>query len=290
MPAHLSLLSIASDLASLTVVPELGGRILELTDLARGRQWMWRNHTVALQPRPPGSVYDDTWVGGYEELFPNDAPTGAYPDHGELWSLPWETTEASGDRVTLEVQGPHTGARVSKQITLTGSVVRIDYRLEHRGPEPLPHLFKLHPAIAVTEHCTIDLPGGRVEPVDPEFGNILQSPYSAPWPGNGDLSRCRAPSSRTREFVYVHDAPEGWCGITDHAAGARLRLHYPTEVFPYCWLFMTYGGWRGHNVVVLEPCTNYPKDLAAAVRGGTAAVLNAHETRAIGVEISLGGS
>ena len=37
---------------------------------------------------------------------------------------------------------------------------------------------------------------------------------------------------------------------------------------------MTYGGWRDHNVVALEPCTNYPKDLAMAIpRGGHAAFL-----------------
>jgi hypothetical protein len=37
---------------------------------------------------------------------------------------------------------------------------------------------------------------------------------------------------------------------------------------------MTFGGWRGLYTVVLEPCTNLPKDLATACRAGRCASIN----------------
>jgi len=61
-------------------------------------------------------------------------------------------------------------------------------------------------------------------------------------------------------------------------------------VFPYCWIFMTYGGWRDHNVVVLEPCTNYPKDLEKAISTGTATVLAPATTREFEVTVSVGSA
>jgi hypothetical protein len=39
-------------------------------------------------------------------------------------------------------------------------------------------------------------------------------------------------------------------------------------IFPCCWLFATYGGWRNYNVAVLEPCTGYPLNFEAMKTAG----------------------
>jgi hypothetical protein len=39
-------------------------------------------------------------------------------------------------------------------------------------------------------------------------------------------------------------------------------------VFSSCWLFASYGGWRNHNVAVLEPCTGYPLNFDALRAAG----------------------
>ena len=56
------------------IIPALGGRVWELEDRIRGRQWIWHREDVPLKASPIGAVYDDVWAGGWEELFPNDAP------------------------------------------------------------------------------------------------------------------------------------------------------------------------------------------------------------------------
>lgn len=253
---------------------------------------MWRSNAVPVGPPGPGSAYDDVWQGGFEELFPNDAPTEtdgmSLPDHGELWSTPWTVFEKGDDFLTLGTVGPIAGLEVFKTLRVDGSIGVLKYRLSHKGDQPLNYLFKLHPAIAIDEQCRIELPGGSVEKVDPSFGNLLGVVVAQPWPTDVDLSRCRAASSTTNEFAYVSDLPIGTCGVVDERAGARIRIDYPREFFPYCWLFITYGGWCDHNVVVLEPCTNYPKDLEEAASRGTCPVLPPGEVVEFEVMISVG--
>lgn len=261
------------------VLPELGGRVQSLTDASTGRQWLWHNETVPIGPSSIGANYDENWQGGFEELFPNDAATilegVELPDHGELWSTAWDVVEAADSQLVLRTTGPVTGAGLTKSFTVDGPELVVRYRLENPSQVDLPFLFKLHAAIAVDSWSSIELPGGSVEPVDASFSGILPGPGPWPWPGpdGHELSECRDRSADLREFVYVHDLPEGWCAVSDRRLGARLRLSYPLADFPYCWLFITYGGWRDHQVVVLEPCTNYPKDLHEAIARGSSGVL-----------------
>ncbi len=70
MTQSIDLRVLTSDELAIAVVPDLGGRIVELTDLSNGRQWLWRNHRVPFGPVASGSVYDDAWQGGFENCSP----------------------------------------------------------------------------------------------------------------------------------------------------------------------------------------------------------------------------
>ena len=94
-------------------------------------------------------------------------------------------------------------------------------------------------------------------------------------------------SSDKREFVYVRGLPAAWCGVDNEASRASLRMHWERERLPYLWLFITYGGWRDAYTVVLEPCTNLPKDLHEAVRLGQAARLGPGEVFETRVRVRL---
>jgi hypothetical protein len=138
--------------------------------------------------------------------------------------------------------------------------------LETWGAKPIVYAF---PPPGVESPA---LPGGRAEPVDPAFGTLAGAGGAFVWPhangaaGRVDLSRVTAAESREREFLYVRDLPEPWCGVDDLASGATLRMRFDPASLPYVWLFLTYGGWRDCHTAVLEPCTNLPKDLAEAVK------------------------
>ena len=59
-----------------------------------------------------------------------------------------------------------------------------------------------------------------------------------------------------------------WCALTNSATGLACALQFDSQVFPCCWLFATYGGWRNYNVAVLEPCTGYPLNFDAMKAAG----------------------
>lgn len=249
---------------------------------------------------PLGAAYDDVWAGGFEELFPNDAP-GVFDghvlaDHGELWNATLEIVGRQAQRVGFRHACVTVPAVVEKAIILdpagTGIVLR--YSLHNAGRTALRYLFKLHSAMRVEAGDRILLPGGTVSRVEAAVSGIVKGSESYRWPGvdgcdgaSTDLALVRPPESALREFVYVSDLPAGWCGLLRSRTGERIRFAYPLEVFPYCWLFITYGGWRGHYTVVLEPCTNMPKDLGTACADGRCAELAAGASRTFEVYVTI---
>lgn len=270
------------------IIPSLGGRVWELEDLLCRRQWIWHRPDVSLSASQPDAAYDDVWAGGWEELFPNDAP-GEFegrqlPDHGEWWSMPWNSTcDIDGDAavVRLTADSKIIRARCVKEFRLEhdGATLAVTYRIRSDEAHSFHFLFKQHLPIAILPGCRLSLPGGRVVPVDPGFSTLLPTGDEFNWPHGGpavrvvDMQQVPAPSIKQQEFVYVRDLPEPWCGVEDPGVGAALRMRFDADAFPYVWLFLTYGGWRDLYTAVLEPCTNMPKDLADAVREGQSALL-----------------
>jgi len=297
-----SVVALTNGRTRIVVDPDRGGAITELTGGPSGDTWLFHDPSRGTAFPADHPVYDDVWRGGFEELFPNDAPGvfdgRALPDHGELWNAPCKVGRASGTELHLRRRCTTVPADFEKTIALDPSRcgLTIRYRLANRGDVPLWHLFKLHPAVRVEAGDRLLLPGGAVTPVEPGFGRLLGAgPFR--WPvaldeagAPLDLSLVRPPESRFREFVYVAEMPEGWCGIRRARTGETLTIRYPLAVFPYCWLFITYGGWRGYCTAVLEPCTNMPKDLTAARDRGTCAVLAPGEAREYVVRVEVGGA
>jgi len=284
------------------VLPTLGGRVWELLDKARGRQWIWNRGPENLRAQPVGASYDDVWAGGWEELFPNDAP-GRFedrdlPDHGEWWATGWEVVELIDDpepRVRLSAPMHVVRASCTKEFSLTadGATLVVRYRIRSHESRPFHFLFKQHLPVGLTPDCLLQLPGGIARCVDPAFGSHVTDPaeFSWPWTAGGthsvDLRRIPAPSSRAREFLYVRSLPAPWCGVDDLANRASLRMKFDATQLPYVWLFLTYGGWQDYYTAVLEPCTNCPKDLAEAVRLGQSARLEPGEEFATQVSVTL---
>lgn len=285
------------------VIPSLGGRVWELEDRARSRQWIWHRPDVPLRACRPGEPYDEVWAGGWEELFPNDAPglfEGRWlPDHGEWWTLDWTVAQVSsgGDdaRLRLTAASSVVRATCTKEIVLAADapMLSIDYAIQSEEPRAFHFLFKQHLPIAVTPRCRLVLPGGVARAVDPGFGTMAGTADPFAWPiatpGSGaDLRVVPDAVAAAREFLYVSELADGWCGVVDHEAGASLRLAFDRRDFPFAWLFLSYGGWRGTYTAVLEPCTNMPKDLGEAVRTGRAACLGPGATFRTRVTVTLG--
>jgi len=274
------------------VLPELGAKVWSLVDKAADREVLWHNPRLPPRPVHYGAAYDDWFCGGWDELFPNDAPAtaggDAYPDHGELWSMPfaWEAAaEAGAVTLTLRRSGVVTNTSVEKRITLRADepLLRFAYRIANHGPAPLDFLWKLHPALRVSPTARIDLPAGRVL-VDEGFRDRLGVesftwPF-APAPGAAPVDVREVPPQEAAacDFYYAVELDAGWCALTDRATRAGFGLVFDPAVFRSVWVFGAYGGWRGLYTAILEPCTGYPYRLEQAIAQGTASRLAAGET------------
>jgi hypothetical protein len=277
----------------LTIRPDLGGRIDQLEDRQTGHFWLWHPSDYTpdtTRSLPVGASFDEEWTGGWDEVFPNDA-AGAFQgrnlvDHGELWSQWWEILQCLPLSTTLGYQCQTVPVRVEKTIQLDPirSEAKLIYEFENQSEEEIPFLFKHHAAIAIEAGDEILLPDCWVEPAFLEFSKLIGQPGKTRFPqaigANGeaiDLRRMPPPSSQLQEFYYSFDLASGYCGIRNQRTQSALRMTFDTADFPFVWMFQSYGGWRDHYVVVVEPCTTMPFDLEEAVRRQTVAILSPQE-------------
>ena len=174
-----------------------------------------------------------------------------------------------------------------KWLALSSGIAQLEvrYRIVNAASESIAFLSKRHRAIAITPAHRLELAGGVVTRVNLECGTIIGDRGPFAWPivkdrkgCDWDLSVLPAPAGRHREFVFVRDCLEGWCGARNERTGSAFRLYFSPRILPYTWLFMTFGGWRHHYTVVVEHCAGSPKDLTTAHRRGTCAMLSSGES------------
>ena len=288
----LRVITLQNDLLRVQILPEAGGKIWQITYLELGEDLLWNNASITPARHPIHASYDDLWSGGWDELFPNDDETvigdTRFPDHGELWTGAWNYRTSSDQQstsVTLSFETPLSGIAMEKTLTLCSgsSTIRVNHTMRNASAKEFPFLWKLHLALRVTPDHRIDFPKMQVlrEPAFP--GTLGEAPTQFAWPyakvGARTLDLRKVPEhERELYFFYGTQMEAGWCALTNTAKRLSCGLRFDQKVFPSCWLFATYGGWRDHHVAVLEPCTGYPLDFAEMVRRGRHRVLAPCET------------
>ncbi|HEX4785774.1 MAG TPA: DUF4432 family protein [Candidatus Sulfotelmatobacter sp.] len=265
------------------ILPQAGGKIWQITYKPLDTDLLWNNPRISPAKLPLSSRYDDVWSGGWDELFPNDEASviegEGYPDHGELWTGNWTAdafSQAGLAGVRLKYVTPISSIEVEKTIRLRQdqSCIEFDHRFTNRGRSSFPFLWKLHPAMAVSPQHRIDFPQMKVR-LEPAFaGTLAGASEPTEWPlintpaGTIDLRRVPPENARQLYFFYGTEMKGNWCALTNSATGLSCGLQFDPQVFPCCWLFATYGGWRNYNVAVLEPCTGYPLNFEAMKAAG----------------------
>lgn len=86
---------------------------------------------------------------------------------------------------------------------------------------------------------------------------------------------CRVYPSRCRAVLFGHavDLYEGWCALMRARERVVFGLKFPLGILKTCCVFASYGGYRNHQVGVLEPCTGDSHRLDHRLARGTASAL-----------------
>ncbi len=121
----LRVLTMENESISVSVLPEVGAKILSLVDRCSGRNLLWQNPRIRPQRFPVDANFDNYWCGGWDDAFPTADPCvyqgEPYPNVGELRSLTWEVDqfEVNNAEATLQLStwGPITPIRAVKIVS-----------------------------------------------------------------------------------------------------------------------------------------------------------------------------
>ena len=131
-----------------------GGKVIELTNKKTNYNWVWflKNKYQDFNPLQ-FSDYDSQWIGGYEELFPNDKIESVNgelaPDHGELWSSKWNLLDVGDDFLELSCKGYFSKSVINKKFVLQENSIKIYYEIENLKLDKF--VFKLHLAMPINK-------------------------------------------------------------------------------------------------------------------------------------------
>jgi len=281
-----------SDHLRVEVAPSVGGRVVSLVEKAGGHEFLWRHRALALKPQAAGAEYDPNFYGGIDELLPNDIPEVingvSCPDHGELWttSLSWH---CDGSLLKLEGTLPLFGLRYEREMFLRSDSPYLDYAYRITNPtgQPRQFLWKLHAALAVEAGDIIECPARKGQVVDLAWSRYRTlTPFDWPTIEGQGANVVPAPDG-TVDFFYLSELTAGRMAWRRPGTGLTFACEFDTKVFPYAWMFASYGGFLGHYTVILEPCTSMPISVNEAAAKGQCSSLQPGEVLETRVSIHV---
>lgn len=272
-------LYLENDVLKLAVLPGLGAKIASLV-------YKPQNFEVFFQPvkgKYDLPAYGDEFAAydtsGSDEMFPtidvcNDIanPATQWPDHGEIWALPWQCMFDSKG-LYGRVQGVMHNYIFERHITLNGNEVNLAYRITNKDNRLLHGLWAFHGLVAVDEQTEILLPGvDKVINVhDSALLGDVDSLHSYPVNAAGiDLSKIAPPSTNKSEKYYVNGpVQEGNCSLLLNKQQLEYQLLFNPKKLPYLGIWINEGGFKNEYNVALEPCNGFYDTAEMAAKNGT---------------------
>ena len=297
--------ALRSEQVEVIVIPALAGKLSNLRRL-RGREWLWRNDQIPLAPAIAGSSYVETAdSGGWDECFPTVGPCPmpgvaglVLPDHGELWSLPWDSRVydfAGGTAFTATTVGQLLPYDFHREVILdrTEPVVRFHYRLRHLGDTPFNWIWSAHPLFNVQPGTMVTLPTVHHVRVDAAVGRPDIKGATRPWPLEGGASFVFPDTGSWAMKLFGDIGPSGRAILTDPRRGEQLELVMSADAIPQVGMWINCRGWapagkEPYYNLALEPCIGAPDRLDDAVESWKLAqLLNPGDVREWGFELRL---
>ena len=250
---------LANEEVELAVVPELGAKIISLKDLRTGREWLWHPPDGArLFKNDLSDDFSASPLVGIDECLPTIEPCcwqgRELPDHGEVWSMPWQMDAGAWKNGILKTRArlKISPFELNRTIELQGNNILISYELHNLGKMEESFLWAMHPLLRL------------------ETGDQLVLPDSTRQLLNGEVwvdAVTSAIPDRRCAKIFARPVKEGWAAIHNQDKGDRLEFVWETAENNTLGLWLTRGGWHGHHHLAIEPTNADDDSLAvAAVR------------------------
>jgi hypothetical protein len=260
------------------IIPAAGGKIISVFNKDLKKEFLWGNANLLLETHQPGADYDANFIGGIDELLPNDIPETidsiTYPDHGELWTTPLDY-ELYEDRISVFGKLKLSGLCYKKTILLEANapVINLEYTIKNGSDSTRNFLWKLHAALRIEEGDRLisDAKKGKVADLDySRFKNLNE--FKWPFIENTDASIVPN-KNNSIDFFYLYDIEKAEMKLLSNKGIHLFSYNYDKKVFPYQWYFASYGGFLNHYTAILEPSTSMPISVNDAKESGQCTVL-----------------
>jgi len=283
-------------------LPEVGGKMTQLLNKKTGTQFLLgpQNEEEDYKQAAYGADFEKFDTSGFDECFPTieesvyrqvnspEQETGkTIPDHGELWSRPWDY-EYANEILYLSIDGVKFDYTLKKTIHLDSNSLHIQYNLLNNGAEPFTYLWSAHPLLKVD-------PGAEIllrDNIDKVFVNWASDPDIGrygdylPWPymyTNGrTINYAIVQDKDITQAAKVFSPPlqHGFAGVYIPEKDETVAFEFDVEKTPFLGIWLCYGGWPAtaenkHLTVGLEPTNGWPDSLENAVNQGECSSLDA---------------
>jgi len=297
----------------LTIVPELGGKIVSLIRLETGHEFLLQppDPECAYRVRSYGDRFEVYETSGFDECAPTVAEclypeepflANRLPDHGDIWCLPSDL-ETIGGQIRLTTSLRSLPLRFTRKITARENTVRLDYEATNLRQSSVKFLWSAHPLLRVEPEAEIILPP-EIQELEVSWSKderLGKSGDRCAWPKaierSGQivsLDRLVAPSASTAEKLFTPHLGEGFCGMFLPRQNESIAFRFDPRLVPYVGIWLCQGGWpttraAKHFTVALEPCNGRPDSLEEAIRRDECAVLAGYGSRRWWLEIEVNG-
>lgn len=261
----------------LVILPETGGRIYSIVHKPTDTEILWHHPRNLPRVIPYGSNFDDTWPGGWDEILPSTEISeyrgDRLPSMGELWALPWMWQDNGADGLYTSVLASILPLRFERWIRLDkhAPVFHVRYRLTNLGLSPLDLNWGIHPVLAISPHCRIDLPpctGIVAQSSGVALGAVGERYHWPTLPGGADVSRVLPFEADVFGGHYATELESSWFALTNTESRVGFGMLFPSDIFHALWIWQVYGGWRGLHQLAIEPWVGYPVRWEDALQAG----------------------
>lgn len=289
-----STLILENDRIRAAVDPTFGGRVVSLTDMRTGRQWL-------VEGAPHGSsggeaVYGAREACGWDECFPTVAPCrheswpGVLRDHGELWGRTWQARPEEG---SIAAWYESNRFKFSRSIGLNRNELEACYSVTNLDRVPFAYVWSQHCLLAVNTSDRIRL-DGIVKPVVADGvlkGRMLrQQPFDWPKVPEIGLDLTKIMDSDAELALKIHASAEDRPSAAVHDGRGGISFSWSGVEVPAIGMWLNYGGWQQEcpvHHIAIEPTTAPSDSLASAEAIGRSRILEPGQTHSWRIVIAL---
>ncbi|MCE5188049.1 MAG: hypothetical protein LLF75_02530 [Eubacteriales bacterium] len=294
--------NLESECLLVKVIPDSGGKIQSIFDRRTQTEALYQTNRATFTRPYYGMPFDEGDLSGFDDMFPTisacrypDVPWEGIglPDHGEVWSLPWDSV-AEGGSLTLSCRGVRLPYLLQKRLTFSrADTLSLAYRAQNCSPFPLRFIWAAHPLVRIDESSEVLLP--------PEVKEIFHT-YDGPRQPDA-FGRTGGWAEEKARYGAIADPAEPHCGkfyvdgelrtgesaVYSNRTHQYVKFRVPTTQVPYLGVWVN---WDGYTVpqknMALEPCTGAPDAIDVASRYGRISELPPNGTYEWSLEIELG--